>query len=547
MKKAFFCFFLLLSLSACRQKELADFIIHNGPIYILDSSMTIVEAMAVKDGKIAGIGSFDEVTDQFQTQERINLEGKPVFPGFIDAHCHFLYYGLHLQHADLTGTKNFNEVMKVLEEYASTVPEKKWIIGRGWDQNDWDQKEFPDNQKLDSLFPEKPVFIERIDGHAAIANSYALKIAGISAATKVNGGKIELNSKGKPTGILVDNAMDLVKKMIPVPSREEKIKALKEAQARSFSVGLTTVDDAGLDKEDIELIDSLHRTGDLKIKVYAMISDKESNLNHYLEKGPYQTADLTVRSVKVYVDGALGSRGACLTEPYSDDPGTKGFLLNSPSYYKEKAKLLAGKGFQLNAHCIGDSANRLMLKIYSEVLDKNTDHRWRIEHAQVVHDKDLNYFTEMKVIPSVQPTHATSDMYWAGERLGNDREKRGYRYAELLKAAGIVAIGSDFPVEDINPLYGFYAAVSRKDRTGNPASGYLPENKITREQALRGITIWAAYSNFEERSKGSLEKGKTADFVVLDTDIMKAPEEKLHQAKVVYTYSSGRKVFQRSY
>jgi predicted amidohydrolase YtcJ len=539
---------LLCALSffiACGKKESADFIIYNGKIYTVDSSFSTSEAMAVKDGKILAVGKYGDLQDKFVTQERINLEGKAVYPGFIDAHCHFLAYGLFLQKADLAGTKSFAEVVSRLDTWNKENSQKPWVLGRGWDQNDWTDQQFPDRAALDSVFKDKPVFIERIDGHAVLVNEAALKLAGVTEKTQISGGVIEKRN-GRLTGILVDNAMELVRKVIPRPTLQEKITALKQAQSNCFEKGLTTIDDAGLDKADIDLIDSLQKSGDLQMRIYAMISDKKENLDHYLKTGPYKTERLNVRSVKFYADGALGSRGACMLQPYSDAPEQTGFLLNTVEYYERNALLLDSKGFQMNTHCIGDSANRAILDIYGKVLKGKNDKRWRIEHAQILNDSDVKKFGQFSVIPSVQPTHATSDMYWAGERLGKERIHCGYRYQELITQAGIIACGSDFPVEDINPLYGFYAAVSRKDRKGQPVNGFQAHNRISREQALCGMTSWAALSNFEEHEKGSLEPGKFADFVVLESDIMNSTEQDLHAVKVLYTYLAGKKVYQQS-
>lgn len=533
---------IAVCLISCKQKEYADFIVYGAKVYTVDSTFTVAESFAVKDGKIMATGSNDEVSSRFETQERINLEGKAVYPGLIDAHCHFFHYGLYMQKADLTGSKSFNEVLQKLIAYAEKNP-GGWLIGRGWDQNDWEIKEYPDKKKLDSLFPQRPVFIERIDGHAALVNSEALKLGGITASTKMTGGKVEIRN-GQTTGILVDNAVDHIKKAIPKPDLQTRIKSLKNAEADCFSVGLTTVDDAGLETDEIALIDSLQKTGDLRMRVYAMVSEKQETFDHYMKQGPYKTERLNVRSVKIYGDGALGSRGACLIQPYTDKPDENGFLLNSNEYYREKAKLLNEKGFQMNTHAIGDSAVKFILDVYGSVLGSKNDKRWRIEHAQVVTDQDLEKFLQYSVIPSVQPTHATSDMYWAEERLGPERIKKGYRYKELLTSRKIIAAGSDFPVEHINPLYGVYAAVSRKDLKGYPEQGFQPDNKLTREEALRAMTIMAAYSNFEEHEKGSLEPGKFADFVVLDEDLITCPEAKIPKARVIFTYVNGKKVFE---
>ncbi|MCH8318794.1 MAG: amidohydrolase, partial [Bacteroidetes bacterium] len=467
----------------------------------------------------------------------------PIYPGFIDAHCHFYGYGLNLQNLDLTGTKSFDEVIEKVISHRKKYPGAQWIIGRGWDQNDWKIKEFPAKDTLDKLFPDTPVFLRRIDGHAALANQAALKRTNVTSKTEINGGLIQKSSNGTLTGILIDNAMELVSGFIQEPTYEEKINALLNAQKECFEAGLTTVDDAGLDRSTIDLIDSLQKAGKLTMRIYAMISYSEENKNYYFDRGIYKTDKLNVRSFKLYADGALGSRGACLIEPYNDKAGHYGFLLQPQKELKQIAKQLYENNFQMNTHCIGDSANRMMLNIYGELLKGKNDKRWRIEHAQVVSKEDINKFGKFNIIPSIQPTHCTSDMYWAESRLGNERISTAYAYRDLFFQNNLVASGSDFPVESINPLFGFYAAVTRKDQNKTPENGFQPENSLSREQALKSMTIWAAYANFEEQEKGSIQPGKFADFVILEDDIMQCEAGKIYEIKVGNTYIGGKKVY----
>ncbi|TND00868.1 MAG: Amidohydrolase 3, partial [Bacteroidetes bacterium] len=521
-------------------------------------------SFAVKDGRILEVGKNDSILAKYESKHMIDAQGKAVFPGFIDAHCHFLHYGLGLTEVDLVGTKSFDDVLARVEEFAKRA-DGEWIVGRGWDQNDWDQKKFPERRKLDSLFPGRPVILTRIDGHAALVNGEALQRAGIHYMTEVSGGDVEVisvnpdddpdldpNARGemkhmgypshRMTGILIDNAVDLVKAIIPKPSNDDLFYALLAAQKNCLAMGITTVDDAGLLKYEIDAIDTLHRRGTLKMRVYAMLSDSAPNYAAYTK--PYKTERLNVCSYKFYADGALGSRGACLLAPYTDMPAKQGFLLSTQTHFEEKFVWALQHGFQCNAHCIGDSANRLVIALYQKYLRDVRDKRWRIEHAQVVSAADqLLLNTADNIIPSVQTTHATSDMYWAGERLGPERVKTAYAYADLLKQSKRLALGTDFPVENISPFYTFYAAVVRKDLKGWPAEGYQSENALTREQALRGMTSWAAWSNFEEKEKGSLEAGKFADFIILEEDMMKAPFEKLPAINVKATFINGEKVY----
>lgn len=560
LKNAFILICAIGSFFSCStRKEKADLILHNALIYSVDSSFRIFEAMAVKDGKILELNSGDEIFKKYNSTEIVDAVGKTVLPGLIDAHCHFVAYGLGLQQVNLVGTHSFEEVVQKVVAFSKMSPadgtgkiplktEEKWIIGRGWDQNDWKDKRFPDKTKLDSLFPNTPVFLTRIDGHAALANTLALKRAGITQSQKIEGGTIEFTIRPGQgptlTGILVDNAVDLVTKVIPKPSKEQVQHAILMAQENCLTAGLTTVDDAGLMKNDIDVIDELHNSKKLKMRIYAMLSDSAPNYEHYLKNGPYKTERLNVRAFKFYGDGALGSRGACLFKDYSDRPGWKGFLLSSPAHFEKYAAIMDQKGFQMCTHCIGDYAAHLLLKIYKKYCGGSGKHRWRIEHAQVVAGEDVKAFS-LDIIPSVQPTHATSDMYWAEERLGKERVKHAYAYKELLASAKVIALGTDFPVEDISPFKTFFAAVARQDNKGFPAKGFQVENALSREEALKGMTIWAAYSNFEEQEKGSLEKNKFADFIILDTDLMTCKPNEILNTKVLATYINGEKVFSK--
>ncbi len=532
-----------LLLTACNNRKKADLLVVNARIYTVDSSFSIAEAMAVKDGKILATGSSAAVEEQYNAPEKLDAGGKAIFPGFIDAHAHFYQYGLGLQTADLTGTTSWQAALDTLAAFGKTHPDG-WLIGRGWDQNDWSNKSFPDNTELNRLFPGRPVLLSRIDGHAAIANEHALSLAGLKPGAALTGGEVMVKN-GKLTGLLIDNAVDLVANHIPDPGSDMIANSLQQAQSNCFAVGLTTVDDCGLMAPTIETIDSLQKAGILKMRVYAMLSDVASNYEWAFRKGKWKTDRLNVRSFKIYGDGALGSRGACLLAPYTDRPGYYGFLLSQPAHFDSVAALLYEKDFQMCTHAIGDSGNRTILRAYAKYLQGANDRRWRIEHAQVISPDDFAKFGAYNIIPSVQPTQATSDMYWAADRLGAARVKNAYAYKQLLQQNGWVALGTDFPVEDISPFKTFYAAVVRKDAAGFPENGFQTENALSREAAIRGMTIWAARANFEETEKGSLEAGKLADFILLDNDLMTAPADQLLQTRVMRTYLGGEPVFIR--
>jgi predicted amidohydrolase YtcJ len=535
---------LLIFIVACKQKEYnADLLVKNAVVYTVDNKFTTADAFVVSSGKIVSVGKADTLEQKYNAREVIDAGGKPVYPGFIDAHAHFYSYGLSLQEVKLDNTKSWQDVIDSVNVYARKNPEG-WITGRGWDQNKWEVKQFPNKAKLDSMFPMRPVILGRIDGHAVIVNQAALNIAGIKPGQTIAGGKIE-TINGKLTGILIDNAQGIVRRKIPAPTDQITQSALLDAQSNCFAVGLTTVEDCGLPYTMVNTIAELQHKGALKMRLYVMLSDSPDDFAYLFKRGVYKTPGLDVRAFKMYADGALGSRGACLLQPYADQKNWHGFLLSSQQHFADVAKKVAEKGFQLCTHAIGDSANRVILKIYASVLKGKNDRRWRIEHAQVLAPEDIKYFGEYSIIPSVQPTHATSDMYWAVDRLGKKRLKTSYINKQLLEQNGWLPLGTDFPVENINPMYTFYAAVERKDLKGFPDGGFQPENALTREQALRGMTIWAAKANFEEKEKGSIEPGKYADFVILDNDIMKIDGSALPNVKVLKTYINGEKVYEK--
>jgi predicted amidohydrolase YtcJ len=533
---------IAIMFSCTTPKEKADLIVRNAKVYTVDDEFALKQAFAVRDGKFIAVGSDDDILEKYDSDDIVDAGGKPVYPGFYDAHCHFFGYGTNLiKRADLVGTTSFEEVVERLKEHHAKYP-TDWIEGRGWDQNDWAVKEFPTKDLLDAAFPNNPVYLIRIDGHAALVNSEALKRAGITHKTKVTGGEVLLEGR-EPTGLLIDNAMDIVLAAIPDVDEDFIRRALLSAQENCFAVGLTSVGDAGLGRDTVLLIDKMQQEGDLKMRIYAMLSPSNENLAHFVANGPYETDQLTVRSVKLYADGALGSRGAKMIEPYSDDPDNTGLFMYPAAYYYDLCNRAYDNNYQVNAHAIGDGGNRFLLDTYAEFLEAGNDRRWRIEHAQIVHPDDFQKFGAYGIIPSVQPTHATSDMYWAEERVGPDRIKGGYAFKQLLDENGWIPLGTDFPVEDINPLYTFYAAVARKDLKGWPKGGYQPENALSREEALRGMTIWAAKAGFEEGKKGSIEPGKFADFVILDKDIMRIELHLVPEALVVATFSGGEKVY----
>ena len=533
--------FLTLVLTSC--SEQVDLIVYNAEVYTVDVNNNKVTSFAVKDGKFIYVGD-DSVTSKYSSSNIINAEGLPVYPGFIDSHAHFYNLGFFNDQVNLKETKSFEEVLKRVMEFNNSN-DKDFIIGRGWDQNDWVNKSFPTNKLLNEEFPDKAIVLRRIDGHAYLVNDFALNLAGIDKSSNIEGGEF-VKSNGKLTGVLIDNAMRLIDDIIPDPTKEESVKALISAQEIAFENGLTTIAEAGISREQIELIDSLQKEGVLKIKIYAMIENNPEDVDYYLEQGTYKTDKLNVRSVKVYADGALGSRGASMIDEYSDRRGYFGIIRTPIDSINNLAFKLAGTKFQMNTHAIGDNANRIVLNAYRDALFNYRDPRWRVEHAQVINENDIDFFN-YKIIPSVQPTHATSDMYWLYDRVGKKRANLAYAYKELLTRSKIIAFGTDFPVEDISPIMTFYSAVARKDIDGFPNDGFQMENSLNRSDALYAMTIFGAYANFEENEKGSIEVGKSADFIILDNDIILSEENRIPLTNTVATFIDGELVFNRRY
>ena len=541
MRIAFPLIFSFLLFISCSSND-ADLIIHNATIYTVNDNFETATAVVVKDGKFIAVGG-EDLLNRFKARRVVDLNGFSVYPGFIDAHCHFYNFGLLQEQLDLSGTKSFEEVVDRVGGYIETHPGIP-VLGQGWDQNSWEVKEYPTKDTLDKRFPEQLIALKRVDGHALLVNQATLDLAGIDSTTSVDGG-VFIRANEVLTGVLIDNAMGQVYAALPKPTKQQQTTALLAAQHIAFQNGLTTVDDAGLDKEQLQLIESLHEEGVLDIRVYGMISNTPENLAYYLERGPTQTERLNICSVKVYADGSLGSRGAALKKEYSDAPGNHGSFVTPVDQIEALAYVLAKKGFQMNTHAIGDAANYEVLNAYKKALTIDADPRWRIEHAQIVSLEDREFFGT-KIIPSIQPSHATSDMFWADERLGYDRMQGAYAYKSLLDWSGRLALGTDFPVEHVSPLKTFYAAVARTTEEQLPEGGFQMDDALTRMEALKGMTLWAAYANFEEEIKGSIEVGKLADMVILKRDIMNIDIHEVPQVEVIATIVDGNMVYRAS-
>ncbi len=529
----------------------ADLILTNGRIYTVDSDRPMVRAMAVRDGKVAFVGSDSGVMALRGAGTRvIDLAGRTVIPGMVDAHAHFLGLGTSLASVDLTGARSYAEVIARVVAKARTVPAGSWIQGRGWDQNDWGNTAFPTHEALSAAVPDHPVLLTRVDGHANLANAAAMKLAGVDADTKdPAGGRIERDASGAPTGVFVDNAQGLVGRVVPASTPQQRRDALVAARDEMHRWGLTGIHDAGAARSTIDLYEELAKAGELQLRTYVMIGDSKPALDNYFARGPQSALYgdmLWIRSIKLYADGALGSRGAALLDPYTDDPNNSGLLVTDPKHIEEVAERALVGGFQVATHAIGDRGNRVVLDAYEQALRAHptVDHRFRVEHAQILNHDDIPRFAELDVIPSMQAVHQTSDMYWAGTRLGVSRLYGAYAWRSLMDTGMPVPNGSDFPVERVNPLFSFHSAVSRQNDDNLPTGGWYPEQRMTREEALKSMTIWPAFAGFQEHILGSLTPGKLADFVILDQDIMRVPAELILDTRVMATYVGGKAVYE---
>ena len=538
---------LLLAVLTLQQ---SDLVVTNAQIYTSDVNRPVAEALAVRAGRIAFVGSNrGALALAGPRTERLDLAGKTLITGMVDAHAHLLGLGQALRTVDLVGTRSYDEVIARVVERVRTARPGEWIRGRGWDQNDWADTRFPTHAALSRAVPNNPVYLTRVDGHAALVNAKALELAQVTAATPdPSGGRFIRDSANNPTGVLVDNAQGIVGRVIPAPSRAELREQTLAAIGEANRWGLTGIHDAGVAPEGIAVYGELAKEGRYNLRNYVMVRSSDSVLDEILQRGPQKAlydGRLWIRAIKLVADGALGSRGAALLEPYSDDPGNTGLVTTPPERIKSVAVRALKAGFQVNVHAIGDRANRIVLDQFEAALREVpiADHRFRIEHAQILRYQDIPRFAELDVIPSMQGSHQTSDMYWAPNRLGPARLGGAYAWRSLLNTGVVIPNGSDFPVEAVNPLISFHSFFTRQDADNFPPGGWMPEQRTTRQEALLSITLWPAYAAFMENESGSITAGKYADFVVLDRDIMAVAPEAVLGTHVLLTVLGGKVVY----
>ncbi|MFD2743665.1 amidohydrolase [Sphingobacterium populi] len=545
MKSLFAALGLLFLFASCTTNHEVDLIVYNARVYTVDSAFTIAEAFAVRGGVFIEIGSSDRLLQRYEAKETIDAQGAAIYPGFYDSHAHFMDFASSLDMTNLYGAHSLSDALQRLQAHRKTYPDRPWLVGAGLDQERWEDNTISVRDSLDKYFPNIPVYLTRVDYQAATVNSKALEVAGIDTAFYVEGGLMLTDSLGHLSGVLMDNAMDLVKKHIPEVNDDQELRALTKAEQLLFSVGLTSIVDAGLNERDLEFMRNLYTGNKLKIRNYAMIEDNLRTVRRMIRSGYYDDGRLSIRAVKLTADGLLRTRNASLLLPYSDDSTTSGYLLQTPEELERTIKEIAATNFQLSTRAVGDSATRIVLDLYGKYIGPNNDRRWRIEHAQVINELDFEKFDRFRVFPSLQPAHATSDMYWVENRIGEERLRNAYALKRLVDNYGMVAIGSGFPGENFNPLNSFHAAVARVDAAGFPEGGFEMKNALTRREALMGMTIWAAQACFQGSRRGNIQRGKDADFVILSQDIMTIPNEELRDVTVLRTVIDGKTVYQR--
>jgi predicted amidohydrolase YtcJ len=541
-------------MGAMVRAEDADLLLKNGNVYTVTEKQPKAEAVAVKANRIVFVGS-NEDTKKFHAAKIVDLHGRTVVPGFTDSHCHIFGIGEREMRLNLEGTSSLDDFLARVKERVDKTGPGKWITGRGWIETFWKPPEFPTRQDLDKMAPNNPVFLTRADGHASIANSAALKIAKIDENTADPFGGQILKKNGEPNGMLLDNAQDPVARNIPKPTEGEHEEALLRGIDREVKLGWCEIQNAGSHKEDVNLIRKTFETGKIKIRFVNAVYGPSEDAQNFLREGPTINAfdhHFTQRTIKVLVDGALGSRGAALLKPYSDAPETSGLLRQKSEDLRPMFEEALRRGIQVETHAIGDRANRLIFDLYEQAFKavppnerKIREPRWRIEHAQIVDPDDIPRFAKLGVIPSMQPSHAISDLFFAPARLGMDRLVGAYAWQSFINSGCIIAGGSDAPVERGEPMIEFYAAVARKSIKGESGEGWHPEQAVSREDALKMFTIWPAYAAFQENDKGSIEVGKLADFTVLSQDIMKIPETEILETRNEMTVIGGEIIYSR--